>query len=105
MKRIRIYVGLIDKDGRVSNSNLAEYQYLFNSFIHHDLSAYFDGASIFDAVGFWKGTQEPSKVIEILMDDDSGSAVRLQLLVKRLKSLLNQEAVMVTSEELHVSFV
>lgn len=54
---------------------------------------YFDGFTILQGKGYWKGQAEPSTIIEVETDDDDS----VRRLAEDIRTTNNQEAVMVTS--------
>lgn len=104
--RVRIYVGLRDQDGKLSNLEMVPYKAVFERYIRERLADLFQAATIIDSVGFWEGKQEPSKVIEILRDEDDGNGLifkdKVNTLAEELKARLNQDCVLVTSEDIVV---
>ena len=65
----------------------------------------FDGFTIFDATGVWKGQEEQSVVIEILCLESFDSLQesfrrRVRATAKSIKKVNQQEAVLVTFEEI-----
>jgi len=60
----------------------------------------FDGFTILDAVGFWKGKAEYSVVVEILTEDDAQDFhVRVHKVAKTIKRVNAQDAVLITSSK------
>jgi hypothetical protein len=57
------------------------------------VGTYFDGFTVIEATGYWKGTKEKSLVIEIWTDDNARSDINV--VAKRIKEVNNQEAVLV----------
>lgn len=65
--------------------------------------AYFDGFTLFRGLGFWEGNSEQSTVIEILAD--KAERWKVDLLVKDILSWNQQDAVLVTSEDIPVELI
>lgn len=65
------------------------------------LDMYFDGFTILAGEGRWKGKTEPSMVI-LLCDVDAG---RVQNACEEIKSLNDQEAVMIMEFRADISFI
>lgn len=89
MKKITLFVGLNDKKTKLQNiSTLEAYKILFN---------YFNGATITEATGFYKhddGTLIIEKSLKIeLLDFDNN--LNLDIIVRDLKRMFNQESVAV----------
>lgn len=53
------------------------------------IASRFDAFTVVDAIGFWKGEQERTKVVTISTDNREG----VQVVAERFKTLFNQEAV------------
>jgi len=97
-----IYVGLHDKDNRTCNYDMVTYEALFNRFMREDMVNFFDSSTVYNTAGHWKGTAEPSRVIEILWNEDEPAIFNtISDLAQALKDLLNQEAVLITQETVH----
>jgi len=84
----RVYVGLTDRDGAEIARDTA---------VGHVLKAMSEvglaGATIFDAVGVWEGKSEASLVVEFI----SFGHANARSVAVRLKSVLNQNAVLVVT--------
>lgn len=61
---------------------------------------YFDGFTIWNSTGYWKGEREDTIVIEIVTDDTKS----VYSLAKDYKSKFNQESVMIVIEDSKVKF-
>lgn len=64
-------------------------------------NAWFDAYTIVEATGYWKGTREPSLILEFLTDKASTVRVVAQL----IKGHNAQEAVLVVSSEVDSELV
>ncbi len=64
------------------------------------ISFYFDGFSILNAIGYWKGQREDSIVIEIITNDNN----KVKALVQEIKKTNRQECVLVTIGECKAIF-
>lgn len=53
------------------------------------LETYLDGYTLTESVGFWKGTREPSVVVEYLATEDTPT----DIIITHIKQLLRQDAV------------
>lgn len=60
----------------------------------------FDGFTIIEATGYWKGSEEKTAIVEIVSDNKETIA----MLVYLLKTNLNQEAIMVRQSSDIISF-
>lgn len=70
--------------------------------IANTFASHFEGFTISDAVGYWKGEQEPSARIEVLTDEP---AQKLQEIARTLCTLLSQEAVLLEIERNEYEFI
>lgn len=103
LTRFRLYVGLADKDNRMSTLDGVLYRDLFNRFMEREFKSIFPGCTVINTVGHWKGITEEARIVEILtVEADTDQIFNVSVL---LKNLLNQEAVMVTQEPVHVTFI
>lgn len=62
------------------------------------VSEYFDGFTVIEAIGFWKGGKEHTLIIEIVSLDKSGDGdmrTRIEKLCYSLKKQNSQQAVLV----------
>jgi len=66
--------------------------------IEHVLNEFFEGFTIYKAIGFYKGIKEKSLVIEIVIPDNEFRWRELQIktLIKMLKGYNKQDSVLVT---------
>jgi|SRR6267143_2533709 len=95
-QRFRIYVETVDE---------AEVLWVKSS-----TSAYFESFTICQHVGYWKGKEEKTTVVELINveeGDDYFAAftVRVKALAQVLKVELNQEKVLVVEDEVEASLV
>lgn len=97
----RYYIGLLDKDTKVQIIQTDEaIKYISYYLLNH----YHDGATIYKAKGIykhnnWKRIEEPSIVIEMI---DDGLIYND---VEYIKKYLNQESIMVTTQEIEQRFI
>ena len=95
----RIYLGHITCDKKTQFTEIE-----VSAFIDLALSKFeIDGATLYDATGYWKGDVEPSTVIEIIHLPEGLAAIRDAALF--LKRFLHQESVLVTTQEANVDFL
>lgn len=66
------------------------------------VSRYFQGTTLFETMGVWKGTLEASCVIEILATDSEADVQNIVHLVGDIKERGQQEQVLVTMDEVKV---
>ena len=72
------------------------------------VGSFFDGYTVFEGTGVWKGTGERSLVIEILATNDmtpKESDHKVEKLAEQIKALNSQESVLVTSQPVDYVFV
>jgi len=71
------------------------------------VSKYFDGATLIQAKGLWKGNLEDSTIIQIVLDRDEvySQGDDIDKLVQNIISLNNQEAVLVEYQRVESSLV
>lgn len=60
------------------------------------VSKSFDGFTAYRGTGFWRGVSEHNLTIEILVDEETPGTV--ETLAGKIRTLLKQEAVLVTRE-------
>lgn len=100
MKITKIYLGHITRD---KNTQFTEIE--VSAFIDLALSKFeIDGATLYDATGYWKGDVEPSTVIEVVHDDPA-AIISIRDAALFLKRFLHQESVLVTTQEANVDFL
>jgi hypothetical protein len=85
MKTYRLYLGRnIGTDSTVSDE-------AFDAFLGDTVAPLFDGFTITQAQGFWKGTRENTTIIEILTDNEAGIGIIARVYASRF----SQDAVLV----------
>ncbi len=63
------------------------------------VSGYFDGFTLIDASGHWRGLAEPSAVIEVIQDgDETETRRRVYDLAEAIRAANDQTAVLVTEQ-------
>ena len=68
----------------------------------------FEGATIFTAVGYWNGLQEPSTIVELVLENlfaVKESASTVYSFAEYLRTRLEQEAVLVTTTSISALLV
>jgi len=108
--RVRIYVGLIDNIGRQSNFDMVPYHAVLSKYLRDRMPDLFQACTVYDSLGMWEGKAEASKVIEILRDEavDHNSLIfkdKIRTLSEELKTLLNQDCVLVTEDVTYGTFI
>ena len=99
MKVTKTYVGHVTRD---KNTQFTEIE--VSAFIDLALSKFgIEGATIYDAVGYWKGDSEPSTVIEIIHAPEGLAAIHDAALF--LKRFLHQESALVVTQDAEVTFL
>ncbi len=66
------------------------------------ITKYYQGFTIFEATGFWKLKEEKTIVIEIISKD---SAINIKQICEELKTLNEQESVLVVKVHSESSFI
>ena len=66
------------------------------------VSDHFGGFTVYEAIGYWRGTKEKSMVIEILSDFSTAEYHVIQL-CKKIKGLNRQDAVMYTVQDVKMT--
>ncbi len=69
------------------------------------VSQYYDGFTIFETTGYWKGVKENSLVIEILQTEPEGMYFNVRNLCKGIKINNNQESVLLTEQLIEANFI
>jgi hypothetical protein len=99
-KRVRIYVGLTASGGA---RNLNERE---KAILTGKVDAYFDGFSVFEGQGRWKGVPEPCRVYEIILTEKIDANLELvRRLAVELRDFAFQECVLVTLETIIAEFI
>jgi hypothetical protein len=68
-----------------------------------EVNRYFDGYTVFNATGYWKGTKEKAIVIEILAS--SKAKYNIKKLAKFIKKYNRQEAVLIAESNVKSNLV
>jgi hypothetical protein len=102
MKVTKIYVGHVTRD---KNTQFTEIE--VSAFIDLALSKHkVEGATIYDATGYWRGDSEPCSVIEVIHhsvgDSEYTNILKAALFLKRF---LHQESVLLTTQDAEVTFL
>ena len=63
----------------------------------------FDGFTLYETVGFWKGKKEKSICIEII--GKAKDYRQVKFLANKIKHINNQESVYVTQEKIHAELL
>lgn len=96
----KIYLGHITCDKKTQFTEIE-----VSAFIDLALSKFkIEGATLYDATGYWKGDVEPSTVIEIVYDDPA-TIISINDTALFLKRFLHQESVLVVTQEANVNFL
>lgn len=64
----------------------------------------FEGFSIYEIIGYWKGSKEKTLKVEIV-SDETGSDARIIELSKEIAKELKQDAVMVETFNSNIAFI
>jgi hypothetical protein len=98
MRLARIYCGLQRPDGQpVHGTDLP-------SFINASICSRFPAFTVQRVDGYWRGTSEPSVVIEIVYSSDSERAA-IASIAAEYKRLFGRDAVLVVQGEVESSLV
>jgi hypothetical protein len=73
--------------------------------IEETILKYFDGFSIYKADGFYQGKREDSRIIEVLLWDDSPYSLDIKAILKQLKEQTLQEEILYTLEPINMGLV
>lgn len=83
MNTFQLFFGMnIPSGGQVSDQE-------WSSFVSLVVATRFNAFTVQDATGFWKGSQEPTKIVTISTDDRS----RINEVCETFKALFTQDAV------------
>lgn len=102
MTKYRIYVGLNHKHTMepVTSKTMAQIT------ISNILKVYgIDGATLYNAIGVWEGTKEPTIIIEIVDTENDIDKELIQDFCNEIKELLYQDCVMVEKINANVDFI
>jgi Protein of unknown function (DUF3574) len=75
-----------------------------NGFIHEVIVPLFDGFSVSNVQGYWRGQSEDTVVFEIISDTYL-APVKIQTIAEKYKLRFDQESVLVTSTDVNKKFV
>jgi hypothetical protein len=70
-------------------------------FLKSIVSTYFPGFTIYEAVGFWKGEQEKTLIIEIITNDQE----KVNLVANYYKVKFKQDSVLIKETDQIVNFI
>lgn len=98
--RVKLYIGLVDRDGNL-------YHNVIDKMITVGLSlAQIDGATVHHVGGYWEGEKEDSIILEILLPEaDLTLNSKAFALATFFKNNLNQDSVLITTEPVHGTFI
>ena len=68
-------------------------------------NAYFAGYSLYKGVGYWRGQEEKSAVIEVVTDDSKEEANAVECLARSIRLTNHQESVLVISLPCQSKFI
>jgi hypothetical protein len=101
MKATKIYVGHITCDKRTQFTEIEVSAFVDLALSRHGI----EGATIYDATGYWRCDTEPSTVIEIIHEGSEKSIAQIMETAEFLKRFLHQESVMVVTHDVQVTFI
>ena len=96
-----LYIGKNDKES--GKQELTD-QYFNDCIVEVLAENDIDGFTMLEAIGYWKGKQEKTLVIEIVLNDCKTSEKAINNTVNTLKTYFNQESIMVTKNHIKVAF-
>jgi hypothetical protein len=101
---IKLYFGLSDRNGNILSDNL--WRYLRDEVI----AQRFDGFTVYNATGFWKGKREQCNIVEVGVDFiDEGHKSRVNVHIRAIAQewcrIANQECVLVVRQEVESEFI
>lgn len=73
--------------------------------IEEEVSKYFDGFTIYEAIGYWKREKEKSLVIEILRSGWDYKQGTAETLAENIRILNKQEVVLLTEQKVTGLFI
>jgi hypothetical protein len=86
----RLYIGSNNKTHQVNEEKLKEI-----------INKYFEGYTIINSIGYWKGTKEESRIIEI----DTTNKEQVIKAIQELKEALEQEAIGLIEIKENIQFI
>jgi len=92
MKKAYIYIGSNNETHRLELNRIKEV-----------ISSKFDGFSLAEITGYWKGTEEKTAKVEIIIEDSQ--ELKIVSLCKELKTELSQESILVEFLESNIAFI
>jgi len=102
MKVTKIYVGHVSSDKKSQATEIEVSAFIDLALSKHKV----EGATIYDATGYWRGDSEPCSAIEVIhhsVDDSEYTNILKAALF--LKRFLHQESVLLTTQDVEVSFL
>ena len=73
--------------------------------IEEEVSKYFEGFTVYEAIGYWKMIKEKSLVIEILTKNVVESGLEINVICRAIKSFNEQESILLTLQNIEVVFI
>lgn len=93
MKKYFLYIGSNNQTHELESAKACEI-----------IAKAFEGFSVYEIIGYWKGSQEKTLKVEIV-SDESGSDTKISKITKELAKELQQDAIMVESINSNIAFV
>lgn len=93
MQKYYIYIGSNNETHKLESKEAIE-----------TISKYFDGFTAYEVVGYWKGSQEKTLKVEIVSDEGQGDA-RIVKMIKELKEVLHQDAILLEKIQSNSVFI
>lgn len=91
MKLHRLYLGLKNADGLIDPAE-------FQQWLKTEVTDRFESFTVIHTVGYWRGEEELSAILEVLTDDYHAE-IKLVELAQSYNGLFNQQAVLRTSQD------
>lgn len=73
--------------------------------IEEEVSKYFEGFTIYEAIGYWKMIKENSLVIEIITKNVVESGLEIKVICGFIKALNSQESILLTMQDMEMRFI
>jgi hypothetical protein len=74
------------------------------SLVLDEVDCLFPGYTVYHAVGCWKGTEEESLIIELILDASLENKALVNCLADSIKKLNAQESVLITTQDVETIF-
>lgn len=68
------------------------------------ISGHFEGFTMYEVIGYWKGSKEKTLKVEIVAENNAGDIAIIKM-IKELKESLKQDAIMLEKIESNTIFI